>query len=84
METQNYRRKIEELSDPVTYKRLNREPTSTVPRRTDALIKQCSMAPNAKAALQVSEALPPRLYGLLLPETNVGYRSAKILSLIHI
>ena len=64
METQDYHRKIEELLDPNTYKHLNRDPTVMVLRKTDALIKQSSMVHDVKAAVWVSEALPPRLYGL--------------------
>ena len=69
METQDCHRRIEELLDPNTYKRsytmdLNRDPTVTVLRKTDALIKQSSTAPDAKAAVWVSETLQLRLYGL--------------------
>ena len=42
METQDYHSNIEEPLDPNTYKHLNRDPTATVLRKTDALIKQSS------------------------------------------
>ena len=64
MNTEDYQRKIGELLDPENYKKLRRNPTAVVLKRTDFLVKRSSLEPDVKAAVRCSEAFPPRLYGL--------------------
>ena len=44
MNTDDYQRKIGELLDPETYKKLRRDPTAVVLKRTDFLVKRSSLA----------------------------------------
>ena len=48
LNTEDYQRRIEGLLDPATYRRLNKDPTTTVLRKTDSLVKQSSLAPDVK------------------------------------
>ena len=65
MNTMDYQRKSEELLEPGTYRKLQKDPTTAVVlKRTDFLGKRSFLVPEVKAAVQFSEALSLRLYGL--------------------
>ena len=64
MNTMDYQRKIEELLELGTYKKLWKDPTAVVLKKTDFLVKWSSLAPEVKGAIRCSKALSPRLYGL--------------------
>ena len=64
MKTDDYKEKIKNLLDPVTYKKLKHDPTTTILRKTNQLIRASSIEPDIKKNLCSSEALTPRLYGL--------------------
>ena len=59
-----YREKVGNLLDPDIYKKLQKDPTQAILRKTNLLIKKSSLSPENQRALQKTEARPSRLYGL--------------------
>lgn len=64
MNVWDYQRKISELLDPASYRKLPSDPTSRLIRKTNQLIKQSSIPVEKQRQLINTEAQPPRLYGL--------------------
>ena len=64
METKDYEQKIRDLLEPGTYKKLQKDPTKTIVRKVNKLVKLAPWDESTKKRLQVSEVLPPILYGL--------------------
>nr|CAH7717099.1 unnamed protein product [Callosobruchus chinensis] len=64
METTDYQQKINELLDSTDYKKLDKDPTMTRLRKINRLIRISSLPEDTKKRVTVSEAQPPRLYGL--------------------
>ena len=64
MNRDDYQKKIIKLLNPENYTTLPRDPTQSILRKTNQLIKGSSLPPIVKRDLLSSEALPPRLYGL--------------------
>jgi len=63
--TTDYERKIETVLNPITYKKLPRDPTARILRTTNQLIEDStSVAAEDILKLKKSEVLPTRLYGL--------------------
>jgi len=63
--TTDHERKIETFLDPITYKKLPRDPTGRILKTTNQLIKDSTIfAAEDISKLKKTEALPPRLYGL--------------------
>ncbi|GJQ80596.1 hypothetical protein Trydic_g19999 [Trypoxylus dichotomus] len=62
--TDEYKQKIKMLLEPPTYVTCQRDPTSSVLRETNKLVKVSSLPDNVKKQVIVTEAIPPRLYGL--------------------
>ncbi|GJQ78415.1 hypothetical protein Trydic_g22237 [Trypoxylus dichotomus] len=60
----DYTQKIRNLPDPDNYKKLLRDPTGQVLRKTNQLIRNSQIPVHEQTGLIKSEALPPRLYGL--------------------
>ena len=75
MKTEDYNNKIKELLDPNTYKKLKRDPTDSIVRKTNSLVKASSIEPDIQKRIIQSEALPPRMYGLpKIHKANVPLR----------
>ncbi|GJQ79358.1 hypothetical protein Trydic_g16219 [Trypoxylus dichotomus] len=64
IDTEEYKQKIKMLLEPPTYVTCHRNPTSSVLRETKRLVKVSSLPDDMKEQVIVTEALPPRLYGL--------------------
>nr|CAH7760531.1 unnamed protein product [Callosobruchus chinensis] len=64
MKTTDYQQKINELLDSTDYKKLDKDPTMTRLRKINRLIRISSLPEDTKKRVTVSEAQPPRLYGL--------------------
>ncbi|GJQ78610.1 hypothetical protein Trydic_g11718 [Trypoxylus dichotomus] len=62
--TEEYKQKIKMLLKPQTYVTRQRDPTSSVLRETNRLVKVSSLPHDAKKQVTVTKALPPGLYGL--------------------
>ena len=75
MNTDDYDQKIKDLLDPMTYKKLNKDPTANILRKTNSIIKRSTIPPDVQRNLTASEALSPRLYGLpKIHKSNVPLR----------
>ncbi|KAJ4426524.1 hypothetical protein ANN_27338 [Periplaneta americana] len=59
-----YQEKIDQLLNDPAYKILKKDPTSSVERRTNQLIKKSSLRAESKQLVSPSGSIPPRLYGL--------------------
>ena len=59
MKTEDYNNKIKELLDPNTYKKLKRDPTDSIVRKTNSLVKASSIEPDIQKRIIQPEALPP-------------------------
>ncbi|XP_069673690.1 uncharacterized protein [Periplaneta americana] len=59
-----YQEKINQLLNDPAYKILKKDPTSSVERRTNQLIKKSSLRAESKRLVSPSGSIPPRLYGL--------------------
>ncbi|KAJ4430702.1 hypothetical protein ANN_19293 [Periplaneta americana] len=59
-----YQEKIDQLLNDPAYKILKKDPTSSVERRTNQLIKKSSLRTESKRLVSPSGSIPPRLYGL--------------------
>ena len=64
METYEYKRKILDLLDPVTYEKLKRDPTLKILRQVNSLIRKSSISEDIRKKIYRTEAVPPRFYGL--------------------
>ncbi|XP_060519160.1 uncharacterized protein LOC132697634 [Cylas formicarius] len=64
LNTVDCEKKIGDLLDPKTYKKLQQDPTNRILKKTNTLIKKSSIEPEIQRKLSNSEALPPILYGL--------------------
>ncbi|GJQ70125.1 hypothetical protein Trydic_g22595 [Trypoxylus dichotomus] len=62
--TGEYKQKIKMLLEPSTYVTRQRDPTSSVLRETNKLVRASSLPDDVKKQVIVTEALRPRLYGL--------------------
>jgi len=71
--TTAYERKIETLLDPITYKKLPRDPTGRLLRNTNQLIKDSTtVTAEDISKRKKTEALPPRLDLLLVVPIRYG------------
>ncbi|XP_046398161.1 uncharacterized protein LOC124164967 [Ischnura elegans] len=64
LKTEDYRNKIRDILEDQAYRKLHRDPTEAVTRKTISLIKKSSLAPEEAKNLQPDAPAPPRLYGL--------------------
>ncbi|KAK9874835.1 hypothetical protein WA026_005651 [Henosepilachna vigintioctopunctata] len=64
LNTVDYHQKVQDLLKPENYKMLKRDPTASILRKTNDLIKNSSIPEELQKKIKVSEALSPRLYGL--------------------
>ncbi|GJQ83520.1 hypothetical protein Trydic_g15987 [Trypoxylus dichotomus] len=64
MDRQDYNMKIQMLLDTDHYKKLNKDPTTKVEKKTRDAIKESSIPKEEERRLLPSESRPPRLYGL--------------------
>jgi hypothetical protein len=64
LNTGDYERKIQTLLSPDTYKVCTKDPTTSVERRTNHLLRNCGWSKDVVKNLVASESVPPRLYGL--------------------
>ncbi len=55
---------MKDILDPNVYRRLPRDPTSRILRRTNQLLKESSIPEEEQRIIKKSEAIAPRLYGL--------------------
>lgn len=51
------------LNDSSAYEKLNKDPTSSIERKTTDLPKKANLSPELMKPLTPKESLPPRLYG---------------------
>ena len=61
MKTEEYNKKIHELLDPAVYRKLNRDPTNKILRKTNQLIKLSQIPSKFQREICKTEAFPPRL-----------------------
>ncbi|XP_074038815.1 uncharacterized protein [Leptinotarsa decemlineata] len=64
LKTEEYNNKIEELLDPVNYRKLQRDPTQSELRNLIKIIRSSSLSETTQKVILLTEAVPPRLYGL--------------------
>ena len=64
MKTTDYNGKILDILNTNDYKKVTRDPTAQILRKTNQLIRSSTLHTDTKKRLYKSEALPPRLYGL--------------------
>ena len=62
--TEDYKRKINDLLDPGSYKELRSDPTQRIVRTTKTLIYKSDLGEEIKKKICKNEATVPRLYGL--------------------
>lgn len=68
------KQKMYKFVNSTTYRKLLRNPTTQFLRKTDDLIKVAFFLKDKKKFLRKSEALPPRVYGLLkIHKQNVTF-----------
>jgi len=60
----DYKRKIASLLEQLTYRRLAKDPTELLERKTTQLLKKSTLTDNTCQRLRPSGSRPPRLYGL--------------------
>ncbi|XP_060534544.1 uncharacterized protein LOC132706961 [Cylas formicarius] len=60
LNTVDYEKKIGDLLDPKTYKKLQQDPTNRILKKTNTLIKKSSIEPEIQRKLSNSEAVPLR------------------------
>ncbi|XP_046395026.1 uncharacterized protein LOC124162506 [Ischnura elegans] len=64
MKSDDYREKVLELLSGSTYRRIPRDPTDIIARRTSKLIKEMNLPPETAKNLLPQAPVPPRFYGL--------------------
>ena len=64
METDDYKKKINNLLEPTTYRKLPKDPTSKVLRRVNGIVRASTIPVDIQRTICKTEAVPPRLYGL--------------------
>ena len=61
IKTEEYNKKIQELLDPAICRKLNRDPTNKILRKTNQLIKLSQIPSKFQREICKTEAFPPRL-----------------------
>ena len=64
MSTEDYRRKITDILQDQAYRKLPRDPTDAITRKTLTLIKNSGLSEDVTRGLRPPAPAPPRLYGL--------------------
>ena len=64
LNTTDYKLKIASLLEDSTYKKLNKDPTDFIERKTTQLLKKSSLPEDLRKQLQPAGSRAPRLYGL--------------------
>ncbi|XP_071441632.1 uncharacterized protein [Hetaerina americana] len=64
LKTEDYRRKILDLLDDAAYRKLSRDPTESITKRTVELIKKSNIPTEISRNLRPQAPAPPRMYGL--------------------
>ena len=75
MEMEDYKQKIRDILEPNNFKKLQRDPTSRIIRQINNLVKVSSVPQGVQKSICMTEAVPPRLYGLpKIHKTDVPLR----------
>ena len=64
LNTSDYKQKISSLLQDPAYRKLTKDPTDSIKRKTTALLKKSSLTEEARQQLGPAGSRPPRLYGL--------------------
>jgi len=64
LNTMDYKLKIASLLEDSAYKKLNKDPTDSIERKTTQLLKKSSLPEDLCKQLQPTGSRAPRLYGL--------------------
>lgn len=71
----DYDTKIRTLLDDATYRKIPKDPTTKIERRTTLLINESKLSEPIRKSLKPKESHPPRLYGLpKIHKTNIPLR----------
>ena len=64
LNTSDYRQKISSLLQDPAYRKLTKDPTDSIERKTTALLKKSSIPEERRRQMCPAGSRPPRLYGL--------------------